>query len=243
MLIRSMSRNMSLNITAAGRGPAVYAHPGASATHPENTLAAFDAAVVLGADGIELDIRATSDGVPVASHDAGLHRAWGLDRAIGDLTLDELRAIAPGVPTFTEVISLVEGRCRLDIEIKEAGIEEAVMGILAGRPRDRWAISSFDWDVLREIRGLDESAELWVLCLAASPGAVDAADGLDATTLAIQHTAVTAEVVERLTSIGRRVMSWTVNEPARAVELASWGVATICTDDPAAMLAALRAPT
>lgn len=241
MLIRAMSRNISLNRTSSSRVPSIYAHRGASATLPENTLAAFDAAIQLGSDGIELDIRATSDGVPIVSHDAGLHRAWGISRAIGDLTLDKLRRIAPGVPTFADVLALVDGRCHLDIEIKEAGVERAVMALLADRPRDRWAISSFDWDVLREIRGLDEAAELWVLCLAPSPGAVDAADSLDATTLAIDHSAVTREEVARLTALGRQVMTWTVNDPARAASLAEWGVAAICTDDPAAMLAALRA--
>ncbi|MDQ3095163.1 MAG: glycerophosphodiester phosphodiesterase [Actinomycetota bacterium] len=223
----------------AGR-PLIYAHRGASASNPENTLAAFEAAIRIGADGIELDVRMTADGVPVISHDAGLHRAWAIDRAIGGLSLAELRVTAPAIPTFAEVLALVDGRCHLDIEIKEAGVEGPVLQLLKDLPRGRWAISSFDWDVLREIRGLDESAELWVLCPAASAGAVEAADGLDATTLAIEQTAVTLEVVERLSGLGRRVMAWTVNDPARAADLASCGVDAICTDDPAMMIDVLR---
>ena len=221
--------------------PLIYAHRGASASHPENTLAAFEAAMSLGADGIEFDVRATRDGVPVVSHDAGLHRTWAIDRAIGGISITELRQVAPAIPTFAEVLSLVAGRTHLDIEIKEAGVEEAVLGLLAGIPRTRWAISSFDWDILREIRGLDGSAELWVLCLAASTGAVEAADGLEATTLAVEQTAITPEVVERLSVTGRRVMAWTVNDPARAADLASWGVGAICTDDPASVMSVLLA--
>ena len=52
--------------------PLVVAHRGASSTHPENTVAAFDAAVASGADVVELDVRLTSDGVPVVLHDANL---------------------------------------------------------------------------------------------------------------------------------------------------------------------------
>jgi len=221
--------------------PLIYAHRGASANHPENTLAAFEAAIKFGAHGIELDVRATSDGVPIVSHDAGLHRAWAIDRAIGGISINELRQIAPAIPTFAEVVALVAGRTHLDIEIKEAGVEEAVLDLLGPLPRERWAISSFDWDILREIRGLDGSAELWVLCLAASAGAVEAADGLDATTLAVEQTAITPEVVERLAMRGRRVMAWTVNDPARAADLASWGVGAICTDDPASVMSVLSA--
>ena len=223
----------------AGR-PLIYAHRGASASHPENTLAAFEAAIQIGADGIELDVRVTSDGVPIVSHDAGLHRAWAIDRVIGGLSLAELRGTAPAIPTFAEVLALADGRCHLDIEMKEAGVEGPVLHLLKDLPRDRWAISSFDWDILREIRSLDESAELWVLCLAASTGAVEAADGLDATTLAIEQTAITTEVVEPLSGLGRRVMAWTVNDPARAAVLASWGVGAICTDDPASMIHTFR---
>lgn len=241
MLIRSMSRKVSrLNVETSSR-PRIYAHRGASATHPENTLAAFDAALQLDVDGIELDVRATEDRVPVISHDAGLYRAWAINHAISDLTLRELREHAPAVPTFAEVLALVDGRCHLDVEIKEAGLESPVLDLLADEPRDRWVISSFDWDILREIRGLDEQAELWVLCLAASPGAIEAADGLNATTLAVEHSALTPDVVARLTEAGRRVMSWTVNDPTRAANLANWGVAALCTDDPATLLAAFSA--
>ena len=127
----------------------IYAHRGASASHPENTLAAFEAAIMVGADGIELDVRATSDGVPVVSHDIGLHRAWAIDRAISRLSLTELRETTPAIPTFAEVLALVAGRIHLDIEIKEAGVEAAVLELLKDLPRDRWAISSFDWDILR----------------------------------------------------------------------------------------------
>lgn len=230
-----------MDSAATTRPPLIYAHRGASADHPENTLTAFEAAMQVGAHGIELDIRATSDGVPIVSHDGGLRRAWAIDRAIGGLSLHELRETAPAIPTFAEVLALVADRIHLDIEIKEAGVEAAVLDLLTDVPRDRWAISSFDWDILREIRGLDGSAELWVLCLAASTGAIEAADGLQATTLAIEHTAVTPDVLRRMSGIGRRVMAWTVNDPRRAADLANGGVAAICTDDPATILDAVRA--
>ena len=219
----------------------VYAHRGASATHPENSLAAFEAALGLGVDGVELDIRSTADGVPVVSHDGNLRRTLGIDRALSDISSGDLREIAPSIPTFAEVLALIDGRCHLDVEIKEAGVEQGVLDRLASLPHDRWAISSFDWDILREIRGLDEAAELWVLSLAVSPGALEAADGLDATTLAVEQSAITREVVTRASEVGRRMMAWTVNDPARAAALAGLGVAVICTDDPASVMSVLSA--
>lgn len=217
----------------------IYAHRGASVTHPENTLAAFGEAVRLGVHGIELDVRATRDGVPVVSHDAGLIRAVGVNRLVTDLTFAELRDVASEVPRLDEVLSLVAGRSHLDIEIKERGVEEATLVVLRDLPRDRWAISSFDWGVLGDVRGQDAEAELWVLCLTASAAAMDAAARLGATTLAVEQHAVIPELVARVASTGRRVMAWTVNDNLRVAELGAWGVSAVCTDVPAEILAAV----
>ena len=107
----------------------IIAHRGASKQFPENTTAAFDAALIQGCDAIELDVQLSRDGVPVVYHDRTLSRAGGGRRHVADLDLVELRrlnAAARGgstaahqpIPTLEEVLRRYGGRTRLLLEIK-----------------------------------------------------------------------------------------------------------------------------
>ncbi len=103
----------------------------------ENTLAAFDLAKELGCWGIEFDVRATADKVLVVNHDATLMRLWGHDRAIADLRFNELRALAPDVPTLSEVVAAYGDSMHLLIELKtpfqdEDALVRALKGLCAG---------------------------------------------------------------------------------------------------------------
>ena len=106
-----------------------YAHRGLhSLRNPENSLAAFNAAMLRGY-GIELDVRLTADGQVVVFHDANTMRMCGVDKNVRDATLDELRNLrlkgtAYTVPTLNEVLALVDGRTPLLIEIKGDGAED-----------------------------------------------------------------------------------------------------------------------
>ena len=111
------------------RRPLVIAHRGDTAAAPENTLAAFTAAIDAGADGIELDVHPSRDGAPVVHHDYYLERTTNGSGLVTDHTVAELRALDAGawfderfagesVPTLEEVLSLAAGRVRLEIELK-----------------------------------------------------------------------------------------------------------------------------
>ena len=84
----------------------------------ENTLAAFDQAAAAGVWGIELDVRWTRDLIPVVFHDAGTGRLFNAPVQICQLTMDDLRARFPLIPTFSEVIDRFGGKRHLMIEIK-----------------------------------------------------------------------------------------------------------------------------
>lgn len=105
----------------------LIAHRGAH--HPlhaiENTLPAFNLAYRLGCWGIELDIQLTKDKVFVVNHDPTLHRLWGIDAAISDLSVKELHEMAPLIPTLAEVIEKYGGKMHLFIEIKSPFNDEA----------------------------------------------------------------------------------------------------------------------
>ena len=111
------------------RDPWIIAHRGASKHYPENTPAAFDAALRQGSDAIELDVQLSRDGVPVVYHDRTLSRAGGGRRRVAELDLVELRRLnaasrggpnAPhqAIPTLEEVLGRYGGRTRLLLEIK-----------------------------------------------------------------------------------------------------------------------------
>jgi glycerophosphoryl diester phosphodiesterase len=81
----------------------VFAHRGGSALAPENTMEAFDRGLAVGADGLELDVHLSRDGVVVVHHDQTLDRTTSLKGPIADRTADELRSAA--VPTLADVLA------------------------------------------------------------------------------------------------------------------------------------------
>lgn len=214
----------------------IYAHRGSSATTPENTLAAFARAIADGADGAELDVRATADGVPVLLHDRVLERTTTGRGHVDEMTLAELRGVDAGggerVPTLDAVCQLIAGHLHLDLELKQNGIAAEVLAVLARHPTLDWAISSFDWDALRDLRQRAPSAPLWPLASVADAPLFAVARELDAATVALSATAVTPEVARRCREVGPAVMAWTVNDPAEACRLRALGVAVLCTDEP-----------
>ena len=108
------------------------AHRGASGNYPENTLRAFQMALEIGVDEIELDLRSTRDGHLVVMHDAAVDRTTDGTGAVGELTLAEIRTLDAGrafderfrgerVPTWEEALDLAQGKVRLNVHLKEGG--------------------------------------------------------------------------------------------------------------------------
>lgn len=221
----------------------IYAHRGSSGVRPENSLAAFEQAIVDGADGVELDVRATADGVPVVLHDRDLGRTTGRGGAVDALTLAELRHIDAGdgrpVPTLAEVLELLGGRMPLDIEVKQAGTEGDLLTVLGRYPATEWVVSAFEWDVLRAVRARSAAARLWPLAIAADDALFEVAEELGAEAVALLAPAVVSAVVGRCRAAGLGVMAWTVDEAAEGRRLRGLGVDVLCTNRPAAMRRAL----
>jgi glycerophosphoryl diester phosphodiesterase len=222
----------------------IYAHRGASATEPENTLRAFRRALELGVDGIELDLHATADNIPVVIHDRSVSRTTNGSGNVDDLTLEELTELDAGhgerVPTLREVLDLVGGRAHLDLEIKQAGIEREVLATLARCPDVRWAISSFDWGVLRAVRELAPDAELWLLSSIVSDALFTTADEIGAPGVALRISAYSKETAARLKDAGLKTVVWTVNDVSTAVRAQDLGAAGLCTDAPDLILRGLK---
>ena len=166
--------------------PQIFAHRGANAVAPENTLPAFEKALELGADGIELDVQATADGALVVLHDFSLGRTTtgaGLLRAH---TLAQLAAVDAGVlfddsfagtpiPTLEQVFDLVGARCIVNVEIKNmdwrGGREAEPLARMIRRRRlhEQVIVSSFNPIALRKMRQLDPAIALGLLYFVKPP--------------------------------------------------------------------------
>lgn len=212
----------------------IYAHRGLSGRFPENTQVAFQEALAIGVDGIEFDVHATSDGVPVIIHDRSLERTTDGAGYVDEVPLSRLKKLDAGggesVPTLEEVLTLVGDRAHLDIEVKQPGIEEAVLSVLGAHPETRWAISSFDWDTLRTLHALDADAELWPLTEHWSDEVIEVAQELGSPVVALLADAFTAASAAALCSAGLSVMVWKVNTNDEARRVAELGASALCTD-------------
>ena len=197
--------------------PLVIAHRGASWDHPENTLAAFRHAVAVGADFIELDVRAAR-GSHVVVHDPVRH------------ALVERRELPPHVPTLEEVLDECAGRVGLAIDVKARGIEPALFATLDahGVAPDEVMIVSFRPDVITTTRRLrPEIRTIQHLGRVSLRRAADYAWGVG-----FQKLVATPARIERARSLGLKTSVFTVNERSRMRALARSGVDAMFTDRP-----------
>lgn len=208
----------------------------------QNTVEAFELAVVVGADGVELDVRRTADGVLVVHHDARV--ADG--RAIVDTGWREL---PPHVPTLGAALDACAG-VWVNIEIKnderdpdfdpDDRVAVEVLAALAERPPGRWLLSSFRRRTIDRCRSLDPTVPTGWLTAEIGPDTVDQLADRGHTAVHPWEAALTAEQIERSHEAGILVNAWTCNDPDRFVALAAAGADGIVTDAPDAMIAAMR---
>lgn len=238
---------------AAGRLE-VVAHRGYAAVAPENTLAAFAAALAAGAHWIEFDVRTTADGVPVVIHDRTVDRTTDGAGHVAEHSLDELRRRDAGawfspafagqpVPTLAEVLDLLAGRpAQILLEVKRPATTEEVKAIVAevtGRGlTGRVVLQSFGDQILRDARALVPELRRGVLRegLDADPVAVARDLGAVMYNPSVADVLGAPAVVAELAGAGVPVLPWTANEPDEWAALAATGVAGIITDRPGALV-------
>jgi glycerophosphoryl diester phosphodiesterase len=227
--------------------PLVIAHRGASAAHPENTVAAFRAARALGADWVELDVRRTADRALAVHHDEAL---------AGGRLIASLAASSGELPEDVPLLDAALDACAgmgVNIEIKNWRLDadfdpnrwlsEAVVGLLAERGgRDEVLVSSFDLETVDRVHQLDPSVPTALLVMELDDPArvVAATAGRGHAALHPWAPTVDAELVERCHDAGLAVNTWTVDDPDWMVRLAQIGVDGIVTNVPDVARAALR---
>jgi glycerophosphoryl diester phosphodiesterase len=228
--------------------PQIIAHRGGRTWAPENTLSAFRQALALGVDGIELDVQRCASGELVVIHDEDLQRTTNGVGLIRDCTLDELKRLSAGlwydkefrderVPTLAEVLELLQGKCVLNIELKNtpieyAGIEDDLMEVIEGYPLETLIISSFDHKLMDKMHKRAPELKIALLGSAVFLDVKQSATAIGAEYFHPEFDCLRADVVEEAHDAGLKVNVWTCNDVAKWRHCVKMGVDGIVTDDP-----------
>ena len=237
----------------------VIAHRGAAARAPENTLAAIRLAAAEGARWVEVDVKLSRDGHCILMHDELLARTTDGRGEVAHYDLDELQALDAGswfaerfagerIPTLEAVLELcLSLKLDINLEIKPCpGREQETARACVEVVRAQWP-SERPWPLLSSfaVSSLEESLlrapELprGLLIDRPTQSALAMLARLDCVSLHCDHKAVSTELVRALDASGRPLLCYTVNDPARAQLLRDIGVASIITDRPAEIGAAV----
>jgi glycerophosphoryl diester phosphodiesterase len=202
--------------------PLLLGHRGARAVKsiPENTIASFDRALADGCDGFEFDVRLTADDEAVVCHDA---KTGGFE--ISRATAKQVSQL----PRLRDVLQRYRDSF-LDIELKVKGLERITLDLfLRHKPRGEFVVSSFMPGALKSVRALDATVPLGLIC--ESKTQLRYWSELPVQYVILEQELAEAELVRKIKGAGKKVLVWTVNEPADMVRFAEYGVEGIISDD------------
>jgi len=229
--------------------PKIWAHRGASGYCPENTLASFQKAIDMKADGIELDIQLTKDGQLVVIHDEKIDRTSNGKGWVKDFTLAELKALdfnqqfpeqgPMEIPTMEEVLQLIEPTdLTINIEMKTGivfyPLEELILKLVAKyHMEERVIYSSFNHLSVKKLHALKPEAKVGFLY---ADGTIDmpeygkkhGVDALHPALFNIQYEGFMEDAKKK----GLLVHVWTVNEPEYVMMCKQAGVDAVITNYP-----------
>ena len=207
------------------------AHRGDWRAAPENSLAALTAALANPAcDGIEFDVRASSDRVPVCNHDATLARVHGRPDRIDAMTSVALGAV--GVPTLREVLAAVGRLAFLDVELKGDPGPAVIEVLAAGRgpALENAVVSSFERAALDRIARLAPSWPRWLNAPWLSPATLRTATELGCRAVALDWRAIDEGTMDTARGAGLDVAAYTVRRRSTYDRLVRLGVIAICAE-------------
>ena len=240
--------------------PIIFAHRGASAYAPENTLAAFELAIQAGAQAIELDAKLSADGQVIVIHDQSVDRTTNGSGKVTKIPFSAMRELDAGssfsvkfrgerIPTLDKVFEVVGRRILINVELTnyatpfDALIPKVVKLVKRHALEKRVLLSSFLPHNLRRARRLLPDVPVGLLTWAGWMGAGPRTFARFTPYQALHpHTmSVNARLVQRFHAAGLRVHAWTVNDEAEMRRLFTLGVDGIFTDDPQLGLRTLNA--
>jgi glycerophosphoryl diester phosphodiesterase len=216
------------------RRPTVIAHRGASGYEYENSRAAFRRAVMLDADGVELDIHATRDGGIVVHHDPDIP---GLG-PIAQLSVAEARQVrirnGERLPLLAEILELVGDR-DVWVEVKSlpATFDRELLNVLEKGPApNRYGVHSFDHRIVYRLGQARPGLQRGILLSSYLCDPVSVMLGVGATALWQEWQLIDEELINRVHDAACTVIAWTVNETGDMERLARLGIDGLCGNYP-----------
>lgn len=227
-------------------GLQIIAHRGYSGVFPENTLEAFEGAIDIGADYIELDVQRTRDGQIVVFHDGDLGRITGADGSIAEYSYEELLQMDAGswfsgsfagahIPTLEEALTLIgESDLKVYLELKDIGQADAFVEAVVETAKqcgmeNRCVFASFNYQYLAQIKESDSSLKV-LYNTTSGKRTLPQENPAEYYGLWIQT--VTADTVKAIHESGGRVFVWTADVPEQIRNLQAMGVDGIVTNHP-----------
>jgi len=210
-------------MTLSNSRPLLLGHRGAGARKviPENTPASFDQALADGCDGFEFDVRLTEDGEPVLSHDPRFGK-YKIERTLAQ----QLSTL----PRLRDVLKRYQEKAFLDIEVKVKGLERTIVDLfLRHKPRKGCVVSSFLPGAIKTLHGHDATIPLGLIC--ETPTQLRQWTELPVAYVIPQHELVDAELIRKVKGAGKKIMVWTVDDPAEMARFAELGVDGIISDE------------
>ncbi|HEX4132409.1 MAG TPA: glycerophosphodiester phosphodiesterase family protein [Pirellulales bacterium] len=240
----------------------LIAHRGNSRVAAENTLPAFESALAVGVDFIELDTHDSADGVPMVIHDATLDRTtdartrwhWTDDEKIPVASktaaqIDELdagtwfnpRLAGTRVPTLAAAIDTVIPRAMLMIERKSGSVENCLRVVRDSNAVEQVTVQAFDWEFVAEAHRQEPRLVLGALgSKEFDPRKAVEAASIGATIVNWSANDLTAEAIAAIHEAGLRAWTWTVDDPAQARRLIAAGIDALTSNVPAMIKEVLR---
>ncbi len=232
----------------------VIAHRGDSGSNPENTLPAFESAVKIGSDLVELDYVHTSEGTPLVIHDATLDRTtdarmlWGGKHIkVSAKTLAQLQTLDAGswfdrrfagtrLPTLAGALDVIQQGSITLIE-RKGGDAKTCLDLLRQKNLiDHVVVQSFHWDYLSDCRKLSPDLVLGALGYGAvTQEKVDEIVDMDVQAVGWSHAEMNRRWIDEFHRHGLRVWVYTVDDIKRVDELIDAGIDGIITNEPAKM--------
>jgi glycerophosphoryl diester phosphodiesterase len=260
---KAYAANLMGPLRAPGEAAFIAAHRGDRATAPENTVPAFEAAVLSGSGFIEVDVQLTADGYPILIHDHTVDRTTSGAGAVGDLTLAEIRTLDAGswfAPQFAGVQVPLWGEF-LDILVESPGVtalvelkyswtpdevETLMSGIYFRGVQDRIVFASFSSTTVGALQDTAPNIPRVIIRRVLPLDPVEVAQRYDAIAIMTRSSALDArpDAVERMHTAGLGMLLYTLNSEERWGEALASGIDGIVTDTPSALDAwiALTAP-
>jgi glycerophosphoryl diester phosphodiesterase len=232
--------------------PVLFAHRGASAHAPENTLEAFRLAFKQGAEAIELDVKLSADGQVIVIHDSTLDRTTNGEGRVASFDLSDLRALDAGVrfseafrgariPTLEEVFEILGKTGFVNIELtnyftpNDALVEKVCELVRRHNLQNQVLFSSFFISNLKKAARLIPEVPRGLLAMAGWMGVWARSFGFmfgDYQALHTHKTNASPQQVLRAHRLRRRIHVWTANTAEEVLRFKEWGVDGIITADP-----------